>query len=224
MTYSDETAGTRPDVLKGAGRYNAYLIILVIFVCFGSSSYGYTAAVIGTTLGQPSFITYMGLDTAKNAASLEGAITSLFYAGGVIGSFCHSWVANSYGRKKSIAVACVIMILSSALMTASVNIAMFITFRFFSGWAYVAKNFLVGGYLADGFVIQILPATCERPAVGYRDRTTRQPWYFDRHTCRDDQSRICYCRIYRSGILFLRQKHLVARAIGHLHGLSYTAA
>lgn len=76
----------------------------------------------------------MGLDTASNADSLIGAMVALYYAGGVAGSFCHGWMSNRYGRKASVSAGMVFVLLSGALLTGSVNPAMFIVFRFFSGW------------------------------------------------------------------------------------------
>lgn len=143
MAQSVETSGSHPDTLKGARAHSAYLIFVIIFISLGSAAYGFTAAIIGTTLGQPSFFIYMGLDTATNATQLIGAVVALFFAGGIFGAFCASWISNQYGRKWAIAVAAGIMLLSSALMTASVNIAMFIVFRFFSGWAYVLADLVV---------------------------------------------------------------------------------
>jgi MFS family permease len=102
----------------------------------GSMSYGYPAAIIGTTLGQPSFLTYMGLDTASNASQLTGAISALFYAGGVVGSFCCGWMSNRFGRRASVLGGALMVLISGGLLTGSVNISMFIVFRFFNGWGY----------------------------------------------------------------------------------------
>jgi len=132
------SAETSSNLERGRRHYSTYLISIVIFMCLGSASYGYSAAIIGTTLGQPSFITYMGLDTAPNSSSLLGAITALFYVGGVAGSFCHSFVSNKFGRKASVSTGAVFILISGALLTASVDVAMFITFRFFNGWGYVS--------------------------------------------------------------------------------------
>ncbi|KAK4892734.1 hypothetical protein LTR27_008833 [Elasticomyces elasticus] len=100
---------------------------------FGSISYGYNASIIGTTLGQPSFIKYMKLDTLPNATDLISTTNGLFQTGGVIGTLIMPWIADKWGRKWGCAVPCILLIVSGAVMTGSVNIGMFLAFRFFSG-------------------------------------------------------------------------------------------
>lgn len=90
-----------------AGRhFNRRLVLAVALASFGSMTYGYSAGVTGTTLGQPSFTVYMGLDTAPNANALIGAMNALFYTGGFFGILLNSWLADKVGRKKSLAAGC----------------------------------------------------------------------------------------------------------------------
>jgi hypothetical protein len=48
-------------------------------------AFGYCVSIVGSTLGQPSFLLYMKLvdpetfEPTKNASSLEGAMSSLFF-------------------------------------------------------------------------------------------------------------------------------------------------
>ena len=134
--------------------YQKRMVVYIVAMAFGSTAYGYAAAVIATTLGmevfgadvlalvscsdfstgQPSFYAYMGLDTDTHLESILGACVSLFYAGGFFGALFNSWCADALGRKLSIAIACGIMVVSTALCAGSVHIAMFIVFRFFTGW------------------------------------------------------------------------------------------
>lgn len=69
-----------------------------------------------------------------NTPHIEGAMNSLFYAGGFVGSVFNSWFSDRYGRKTSIMIGCVILLVSCALCAGSVNPAMFIVFRFCTGW------------------------------------------------------------------------------------------
>ncbi|KAK5009960.1 hypothetical protein LTR28_012517 [Elasticomyces elasticus] len=138
------------NVEHGRRHFTGFSIFCIFFMGLGSMSYGYPAAIIGTTLGQPSFLTYMGLDTATNASQLIGAITALFYAGGLVGSFCHGWMSNRFGRKASILGGALMVLISGALLTASVNVGMFIVFRFFNGWG-LNLGYVVAGYIGLGF-------------------------------------------------------------------------
>ena len=75
----------------------------------------------------------MALDTNKHVESIIGSVVGLFYAGGVSGCVLNSILADRIGRKRTVAIAGVIQVISNACLAGSVNIAMFITFRFFAG-------------------------------------------------------------------------------------------
>jgi MFS family permease len=122
-------------VVPGGRHFGARLVFIIIFISFGSAAFGFSNSVIGSTLGQPSFISTMGLDSAKNANALTSAILAVYYAGGVFGSFCHGLLADRHGRKASATVAAVIMVVASAICTGSSKIGVYIAFRFFCGWS-----------------------------------------------------------------------------------------
>lgn len=65
---------------------------------------------------------------------IQGLSTSLSQAGGFFGSFFNSWMADKYGRPRSFQVACLITIVGGALTAGSVNIPMFLVFRFLMGF------------------------------------------------------------------------------------------
>jgi len=79
----------------------------------------------------------MKLDVRPNAAALIGAMNALFYAGGFFGCIFTAWFADYAGRIRTIALACIIQIVACALCAGSVNIGMFIAFRFVTGWRFV---------------------------------------------------------------------------------------
>lgn len=120
--------------LNKGRHFTAYTVFIFILMCFGTISSAYSGGVIGTTIGQLSFISYMNLDTAPNASELIGAVTSLYYAGGFFGAFFSSWAGDRWGRRPAIAIGVMLILLSAALTAGSVNVAMFIVFRFVSGW------------------------------------------------------------------------------------------
>ncbi|KAI1613805.1 general substrate transporter [Exophiala viscosa] len=125
-------AGVRE--VDSRAHYRPYTVFVILFMAMGSVTFGFSAANIGITLGQPSYIKYMGLATAKNASALIGGMNGAFYGGGFFGSCFHGWVANKYGRKWSIAIGCMFVLVSGGILTGSANVAMFIAFRFFNGW------------------------------------------------------------------------------------------
>jgi hypothetical protein len=60
---------------------------LVVLVSMGACAFGYGVSIIGTTLGEPGFLLYMGLvdpatgQATPNSSGLVGAITGTFYVG-----------------------------------------------------------------------------------------------------------------------------------------------
>ncbi|KAL6240266.1 hypothetical protein RBB50_012832 [Rhinocladiella similis] len=114
-------------------------ILYCVGASWGSAAYGYGASIIATTIGQPSFLRKMGLDTAPNASALLGAANALYFVGGFFGALLVAAYADKYGRRPVMAAAAAIMLVSSALLAASVHIAMFLVFRFANG---------IGGYMA----------------------------------------------------------------------------
>lgn len=107
---------------------------IIAFATLGSLAYGYSAAIIGSTLGQPSFLAYFGLDTASNSAALQGAINGLFQAGGLFGTLVFGFLADKCGRCKAIFIATVVAVIGGALQAGSVHIAMFLVARFITGF------------------------------------------------------------------------------------------
>lgn len=99
----------------------------------GSVCYGYNALVISSTLAQPSFIHYMGLDQRHDANDLIGLTGSLFQLGGFIGTFFISFFADRWGRRVGLAVPAAVLVISAALLAGSVHIGMFIAARFLAG-------------------------------------------------------------------------------------------
>jgi MFS family permease len=84
-------------------KINPYNILILCFLGLGSMTYGYTASIIGTTLGQPSFIEYFDLATRKNGTDLISTMNGLFQTGGVIGTLILPNISDRWGRKWGIA-------------------------------------------------------------------------------------------------------------------------
>ncbi|KAK5216030.1 hypothetical protein LTR72_010906 [Exophiala xenobiotica] len=129
--------------------FQSYLVLVILFMGIASITYGYASAIIGTTLGQPSFNDYMRLETRTNATALTGAIVAMWYAGSVFGCFAQGWISNRYGRKAAIISGCIIVVISGALLTGSVSPGMFIAFRFINGWGANQLNYAVPLWISE---------------------------------------------------------------------------
>ncbi|PPJ50896.1 hypothetical protein CBER1_07593 [Cercospora berteroae] len=119
---------------EGSNRkLNAYNIWMLLFVSIGSMVYGYTASIIGSTLGQPTFIAYFQLATRPNGTQLIAATNGLFQAGGVIGTLTLPLFTDRWGRKAGLGVSAFLALISGAALAGSTHIIVFLIFRFIAG-------------------------------------------------------------------------------------------
>lgn len=105
----------------------------VFLVTIGSFTYAYASSIIGTTLAQPSFISYFDMDTRSNAAQISGAINGVFQAGCLIGALACIPITDKYGRRMAVSIAGMLGVLGGALQAASVHIVMYLVMRVVSG-------------------------------------------------------------------------------------------
>ena len=133
----------------GKRHYSVSTILIVILMTMGSVAYAFSAGVIATTFGQPSFINYMGIATLSNANDILGAAGSLYYAGGFLGAFFGHWASDAYGRKPTIFIGLAVVLVSQALCAGSVHIAMFIVFRFTSGFGGIVLSMVVPMWITE---------------------------------------------------------------------------
>lgn len=117
----------------GGRKITPYNVFILMFVGLGSMTYGYTASIIGTTLGQPTFIEYFSLATRSNGTDLISTMNGLFQTGGVIGTLLLPTVADKWGRKWALAVAALLNLISGAVLAGSTHVGEFIAFRFVAG-------------------------------------------------------------------------------------------
>ena len=114
-------------------QFRAFNVCMVLVMSLGSIGFGYSLSIIATTLAQPSFISYFRLDTRSNATQLVATMNGVYQAGGFLAVFTISWFADRLGRRAAIAVSALITLVAGACLAGSVNVAMFIVFRFLSG-------------------------------------------------------------------------------------------
>ena len=123
----------------------------------GTMSYSYPASVIGTTLAQPSFYSYMHLLNSKgeasaNEESLIGAMAGVFQAGGFFGIFVTTYIMDIWGRKAGMLFCSIVGLVGGALVCAAQNVAMFIAFKFVAGmssWGFLSISILASLTYAD---------------------------------------------------------------------------
>lgn len=115
--------------------WNHWNFFICWLVSLGQVAFGYPASIIGTTLGEPSFLIYMGLlDVTKtppqlssNANELIGATSGVFQAGAAINVILAGYVADRWGRKAGVLYCALLSVFGGALLVGSVNINMFVS-------------------------------------------------------------------------------------------------
>jgi MFS family permease len=117
---------------------NAFNLLVVIYVALGSTACSYGMAIIGSTIGQPSFYVSLGLAPQgepgyARTASWIGTFNGVNAAGSAIGAAACSYFADKYSRKRTIQVAAVVLIIGAAICAGAVDNAMFTVGRIING-------------------------------------------------------------------------------------------
>lgn len=103
---------------------------MVLFAAFGSLFTGYSLAVFGFTLGQPTFYIALNLDADPTSpgyaytTTIIGAANGTFFAAGFLGCFLAGWTANRFGRVVGFRIAATTGIIGGALQCGSQSVAM----------------------------------------------------------------------------------------------------
>ncbi|KAI9710317.1 MAG: hypothetical protein M1820_002812 [Bogoriella megaspora] len=118
---------------------NYFNLLVVIYVALGSTACSYGMAIIGSTVGQPTFYTSLnmappGTPGYDKTANLLSAYNGVNAAGSIFGAAFTAWFAQWAGRKRNIQLGAVIVTIGGALCAGSVDVAMFIVSRFIAGF------------------------------------------------------------------------------------------
>ncbi|KZO91433.1 hypothetical protein CALVIDRAFT_345680 [Calocera viscosa TUFC12733] len=78
---------------------SSYIVWVNLCSTLGAWTYGYSISIIGSSLAQPTFISYFDEAHTRNVSGIVGAVASLFTVGDFIGFFVFFWLADKYGRQ-----------------------------------------------------------------------------------------------------------------------------
>ena len=117
---------------------NQYNLWVVVFVAIGTISTAYGLAIIGSTVGQPNFYSYFNLATQEepgydHTTNMIGALNGVNSAGAIAGCISQAWTSDKYGRKRTMQIGSVILIIGGALCAGAADMAMFLVGRFIAG-------------------------------------------------------------------------------------------
>ncbi|KAG8420208.1 hypothetical protein J3459_011309 [Metarhizium acridum] len=131
------TADTR--VKERRSRTSPYNRLRTVAVAFGSFTYGYCSAIIGSTIGQPGWYEFFGLpmqgEPGYGTTTTQAIATAngLYSAGGAVGSLFIMWAASALGRKLSIQMGAACAVVGGAFQGGAAALAMFHVGRVISG-------------------------------------------------------------------------------------------
>ncbi|KAL2004600.1 hypothetical protein VTN00DRAFT_3336 [Thermoascus crustaceus] len=117
---------------------NTYNLWVVVFVAIGTIASAYGLAIIGSTVGQPNFYTYFNLPAPgkpgyAHTTNMIGALNGINSAGAIAGCFIQAWTADYYGRKRTMQIGSIVLIIGGTLCSGAVDMAMFLVGRFIAG-------------------------------------------------------------------------------------------
>lgn len=104
---------------------------VVLGIALATTIYGYASNVIAGSFAQTTFIAKFL--PADKAAEYQGAMVGIYYGGAFFGSFLQQPTSDRWGRRVAMGLGSFIVSISGALSAASVNLAMFLAFRFLTG-------------------------------------------------------------------------------------------
>jgi MFS family permease len=138
-------------------RFSGYNFKVSILVAIGTIATAYGLAIIGSTIGQPSFYAFFNLtpDPTNPAyyhtSRMIAALNACYSAGAVAGCFTNAFIVSTtnfdaclcesnrllqcdiLGRKRSIMIGCLLLILGGGLCSGAQNLGMFFAGRVVSG-------------------------------------------------------------------------------------------
>ncbi|KAJ9608724.1 hypothetical protein H2200_006495 [Cladophialophora chaetospira] len=124
---------------RGSTHSSVYNRLVTVAVAFGSMTYGYCSAIIGSTIGQPGWYQYFDLPMqgepgygGKTTDAISTA-NGLYSAGGAVGSLFIAWSATAIGRKRSIQLGALLAIVGGAFQGGAAALGMFQVGRVISG-------------------------------------------------------------------------------------------
>lgn len=149
--------------LHARARANGYNHAIALFVCLGSFTQGFNSVVLGSVIGLSSFSSYMKFDPeSTHGASIIDASNGVWTAAAFIGCWLVHWLSDRLGRRLAIQIISALCIISAAIQTGSVNIAMFLVGRTLNGLACGMINSTVPTYISE-----ISPAAQRGRLVGF---------------------------------------------------------
>jgi MFS family permease len=131
------------------GIYNWRVYVLTSSACFAGMLFGMDMGIIGGVLKLDSFRSEFGL-SAKGSANLDANIVSTLQAGCFVGALAAGWVAEKFGRRKTLIGCAVVAIVGTVMQAAAAGrLGSLYAGRFVSGVGVGASSMVNPLYTAE---------------------------------------------------------------------------
>nr|GAT43894.1 predicted protein [Mycena chlorophos] len=124
-----------------------YTWLCGLFASLGSIIFGYDLGVIAGVTPAPDFVRVMGKHWSNT--NLQGLVVSIFVLGCFFGMIPVAYVADRFGRRKTIQFGAAIYMVGGALQTGAHNMSMMLAGRFFAGYGVGIMSDLAPLYQAE---------------------------------------------------------------------------
>ncbi|KAF9028039.1 general substrate transporter [Hymenopellis radicata] len=131
--------------VRGEARLTWYTFNCALFAAVGSLLYGIDSGIISTTISHESFKEYF----APYTDDISGAVVSTFGGGSFFGVVLSGYLADKWGRKRTIQLAALIALIAGVIQAASVHVGMLIAGRIIGGFAVGMMNMTIPIYNSE---------------------------------------------------------------------------
>ncbi|KAJ3980347.1 general substrate transporter [Lentinula detonsa] len=153
-TMGQELSPEQPDGLSYTYTYgpkglaglahNRYALLCAVFASIGGLSFGYDQGVIANVLVMKDFITRWPITPIE-----EGFMTAILELGALIGALCAGIFADSYSRRFSIFISCIIFCIGSTFQCGAQSLLQLFIGRAIGGVGVGALSTLSPLYMAE---------------------------------------------------------------------------
>lgn len=119
--------------------------VLAAFGTIGGALFGFDISSMSAWLGTEQYTNYFN----NPSADLQGGITASMSAGSFVGAIAAGFLADRWGRKIALQIACIIFIIGSAIVCSSQNVGQLIAGRIVNGLSIGICSSQVCVYLAE---------------------------------------------------------------------------